>query len=64
MLQLYETISKQKYFKKTLFRKNNFGGITTLNLKKKLQSLSNKNSIILEQKLTYRPNGTKSKSQT
>lgn len=32
--------------------------------KKKLQSLSNKNSIILEQKLTYRPNGTKSKSQT
>lgn len=35
MLQLYETIFKQKYFKKTLFRKNNFGGITTLNLKKK-----------------------------
>lgn len=34
MLQLYETMSKQKYFKKTLFRKNNFGGITTPNLKK------------------------------
>lgn len=35
MLQLYETISKQKYLKKTLFRKNNFEGITTPNIKKK-----------------------------